>query len=1157
MPDPETSLARVDVEASVVRWLKLASDETERAGPGQSFKPSPASPESERPLASGFALHEALGRGGMGEVFRARQEALQRDVAYKKLRGALRSQPAAREAFLAEAVVTGQLEHPNIIPIYALGEDNGELFMAMKLAGGRTWRQQLSEQPASSLDSQLEVLLKVCDAVAFAHSLQISHNDLKPANIMLGDFGEVLVLDWGLALDTSDTPRAGSRIRHCSSVREPCGTPSYMAPELALGMGDCVGPWTDIYLLGGILYRLLTGQPPHGTGSLEEVVRCASQTAAVAFPASVPERLRWICEKALSRLPRNRHHEVADFRAELAAYRSHKASYQLADQARVRLERCQREAAVSSASAAAAERYRLYEGFAAAAAGFRQAREIWQANPDAVQGERQARQSCAETALRLGDLGLALVHSRALEEAGGDAAELRTGIARRRRALQRLRSKAVWLRRGMLAALLGIMLLLALWKRQSDHDVERLTAEKAQLEASRTQVMAERNRAEQNASLALGAFTKTISKIRHKLLDEVSTPRAHQVSREILQEAADGLSRIRVASSVREVAAASARAGLGELKLDLADDPEGALEDFKAAEQSLAARLDAGTLQGAELEVYCGLLDLLGEAQLTLTRLDEARLPLERALQLREGMPGVLPEQLVQNLYLLSRVAIEQGQLERARGFQQRGLELCQAWIAADSTDSALRRLALLYGAQSETLEQLGQDGTQSSARALEAAGRLMERDPNSRTHLLLQTESLLRMGDMHLHQDELQQAEDCYRQALELGHRLAALDPRHADTRKLLALGLWRVGYLRAQTALWPEARDHFEQALQWLDVDNRVQRPMAVRLLAELGEACLRMGEGPAAAEAFQAALAWAEELPWGEARLQLARKAAIWRVGQQDIDGALALFEDCWRGCRQLESSPPWLHGQMLAMQLSHAGLQERLGHPEVSQACLEEALSFGSQALQNQPQARTLLHNLACLQESLGRLHYQAGRAQEARAAFEQGCVYGAQLAGLSTRAANLRQYGVNLEWLGSIAHEHGDLEVGQAALSACVELRRELHGRGSTATSARDLWVALRLLLALEWEAGSLSEARDLAIEAAALARQRLDEHKGEEQREQLGETLIELAQLQEALGHPQAALELVEECLRERWLPGLDEALRVEQARLRKLLGLE
>ena len=206
--------------------------------------------------APDYELLNVIGEGGMGVVYAARQSSIARTVALKMLKGA-DADLSQRDKFISEAVVTGELDHPNIVPIYDLGaNDDGALFYSMKRVKGTPWHKVLRDK---TLDENLNVLLRVADAVAFAHVNGVVHRDLKPENVMLGDFGEVLVMDWGLARVTSEFPNAAA-VTQSDAMG---GTPAYMAPEMATGPLERITPASDIYLLGAILYEIITGKPPH------------------------------------------------------------------------------------------------------------------------------------------------------------------------------------------------------------------------------------------------------------------------------------------------------------------------------------------------------------------------------------------------------------------------------------------------------------------------------------------------------------------------------------------------------------------------------------------------------------------------------------------------------------------------------------------------------------------------------------------------------------------------------------------------------------------------------------------------------------------------------------------------------------------------------
>ncbi len=211
-----------------------------------------------------------LGEGGMGRVLAAEQVALGREVAVKVVRDGGRA--ADVDALLREALIAARLEHPNVVPVHLLGrgEDGAPIFV-MRRIEGVPWSDVLRDAAAAPgmfadardpLEMHLRVLLEVCGAVQFAHARGILHRDLKPENVMLGAFGEVYVVDWGIALNLADDPR----LPRIADARGVVGTPAYMAPEMALGDAAALSPRTDVYLLGAVLHRVLTGAPPHAVG---------------------------------------------------------------------------------------------------------------------------------------------------------------------------------------------------------------------------------------------------------------------------------------------------------------------------------------------------------------------------------------------------------------------------------------------------------------------------------------------------------------------------------------------------------------------------------------------------------------------------------------------------------------------------------------------------------------------------------------------------------------------------------------------------------------------------------------------------------------------------------------------------------------------------
>lgn len=336
--------------------------------------------------APDYELLDVIGEGGMGVVYSARQSAIARTVAVKMLKKSDAQSPEQREKFISEAVVTGELDHPNIVPIYDLGtNDTGALFYSMKKVKGTPWDDVLGKK---SLDENLNILMRVADAVAFAHANGVIHRDLKPENIMLGDYGEVLVMDWGLARISESFPNAAS----VSQSDVMGGTPAYMAPEMATGPIESVSTCSDIYLLGAILYEIITGRPPHSGKTVMACLLSAAknQIAAVEHPSELMD----IALRAMATKPSDRYQTVQEFQDALREYQSHSESILLTESAEKNLH--------------AAEAAGEYDLFSRALYGFEEALALWDRNQRAARLLSSARLGYAGAALKRDDFDLGI-----------------------------------------------------------------------------------------------------------------------------------------------------------------------------------------------------------------------------------------------------------------------------------------------------------------------------------------------------------------------------------------------------------------------------------------------------------------------------------------------------------------------------------------------------------------------------------------------------------------------------------------------------------------------------------------------------------------------------------------------------------------------------
>jgi serine/threonine-protein kinase len=307
--------------------------------------PAPVTPPTFPTQGRGrYTLMRLHAQGAIGQVWLAHDPDLGRDVALKELRTERQGHPQARARFLEEACITGQLQHPGIVPVHELARSqDGQPFYTMRMVGGRTLAEAIKEyhqkrQTRQAGPLELRALLgdfvAVCNAVAYAHSRGVLHRDLKPSNVVLGDFGEVVVLDWGLAKLLSEQRGVSPPVAeadtwvsvsldgsHDETVQgQVLGTPAYMAPEQAEGWLDQLGPATDVYGLGAILYEVLTGQPPFSGGPMHEVLRRVAREEPPRPRQHVPETpaaLEAVCLKALARKPAQRYATARELATEV------------------------------------------------------------------------------------------------------------------------------------------------------------------------------------------------------------------------------------------------------------------------------------------------------------------------------------------------------------------------------------------------------------------------------------------------------------------------------------------------------------------------------------------------------------------------------------------------------------------------------------------------------------------------------------------------------------------------------------------------------------------------------------------------------------------------------------------------------------------------
>jgi formylglycine-generating enzyme required for sulfatase activity/serine/threonine protein kinase len=358
--NPQASLAALRVEPSIRRDLSYLDDPDVQASLAElPPQDSPATndgksedslaglpttaPTADAAYSMRFRRLREHAKGGLGEVFVALDSELDREVALKEIHARHADHPESRVRFLTEGRVTGALEHPGIVPVYGMGVyPDGRPYYAMRFIKGDSLKDAVAAfhaperqgAPSSERSLELRQLLRrfvdVCNAIAYAHSRGVIHRDIKPGNVMLGKFGETLVVDWGLAkvvgqgdIETTESMVVSSGDSALTQAGQALGTPAFMSPEQAAGRLDRLGPATDTYSLGATLYCLLTGQAPlteKDVGVVLAKVQKGDFKPPRQVNASIPPALEAVCLKAMALKPEDRYASPRELSGEIERF---------------------------------------------------------------------------------------------------------------------------------------------------------------------------------------------------------------------------------------------------------------------------------------------------------------------------------------------------------------------------------------------------------------------------------------------------------------------------------------------------------------------------------------------------------------------------------------------------------------------------------------------------------------------------------------------------------------------------------------------------------------------------------------------------------------------------------------------------------------------
>ncbi|MEM7350502.1 MAG: serine/threonine-protein kinase [Acidobacteriota bacterium] len=320
------------MKALLSRWIKRRTPPVAESGPGADL------PLQMQTVTGRYSDLGEIGRGGMSSVRRMLDRSLLREAALKRLDSDLAIKDDQIQRFLLEAQVTGQLDHPNIVPIHELGRDeDGAYYFTMKMVEGMTLADKIEAAGDKRLQPDLlaeflQILVKVCEALSFAHSRGVIHRDVKPSNIMVGQFGQVYIMDWGVARVLPLSEDTGSDRRVVVSAEAEIdapgsiiGSPAYMAPEQVEGYHEALDARTDVFALGATLYHLLTGAPPYSESNyyklLSRVLACEFEPPhEVVGRGILPPGLTRIAMKAMAAQPAERYAAVGDLKRDLELF---------------------------------------------------------------------------------------------------------------------------------------------------------------------------------------------------------------------------------------------------------------------------------------------------------------------------------------------------------------------------------------------------------------------------------------------------------------------------------------------------------------------------------------------------------------------------------------------------------------------------------------------------------------------------------------------------------------------------------------------------------------------------------------------------------------------------------------------------------------------
>jgi serine/threonine-protein kinase len=844
-------IADSDVQTTVGHMVGAAAEETEW-GMTEAYAP-PTTPHAVR-----YKRLRPHARGGLGEVFVALDEELNREVALKEIQNQHADHGDSRARFLLEAKVTGKLEHPGVVPVYGLGVyPDGRPYYAMRFIQGDNLKDAIDryhDPQAQGLQSLgfhslpfrglLERFLDVCDAVAYAHSRGVLHRDLKPANVMLGRYGETLVVDWGLAkLLGRPEPAVGEDVPLMATLSGDAtptqagrvvGTPEYMSPEQAAGQLDLLGPATDVYSLGAMLYCLLTGRPPFVRGKKEDLGEVLRKVEACDFPpprqvkSSVPRPLEAICRKAMARRVEDRYASVEalgqDVRQWLAdevvsAYRE-----PMADRLR-RWGRRHRTLATSLVVLLLTATAALGVGLLFVNTARRATQNVLEEKTDALErsdksekSAREQRQLALNTVRRV----VYEIHAQLKDRPGQKE-----------------------LRKALLVQALGGL-----------KEVARAADTSVQVDHETIWVHLELGdlflKIEEGGTMAAKKQYERAQELAQQLVD--ADPQSTEAQRDL---------------SISYVNLGDTQMQLGDSKAALASYQQGlALRErlTRADPQSAVAQRDLSVsyhrLGNVQLQ--------LGDSKAALTAYQQSVALAER-LARADLQNAQAQRDLAASCTKVGDVQMRRGDSKAALASYQQSMAIHEQLARADPQSAeAQRNLSISYNRLGEVQMQLGDTKAALTAcqQSLAVAERLVKADPQNAQAQRDLSFGYEKLGDVQMQLRDSKAALASYQQSLAVAERLAKADPQSAQAQRDLSVSYSKLGDVQMRLGD-RKALASYQQSLELLQrlakadpLNAEAQRDLSLSYY-KLGDMQMRLGESKAALASYQQSLVLTERL------------------------------------------------------------------------------------------------------------------------------------------------------------------------------------------------------------------------------------------------------------------------------------------------------